>query len=99
MSETAAEKRKRLLNKSTDAIAANDAAESAPVAKAVIAKAPPVTEKKGIGDLDSNKAVNASLDKAMDPIRFNLRDAVLAKNKPEADKLRKRLLALQASKM
>ena len=47
----------------------------------------------------SNDEINAGAERAMQPLRFDLRDAVLKKDTARANELRRRLLALQASKI
>ena len=47
----------------------------------------------------SNAEINAGAERLMQPLREQLRAAVLAGNKARAGKLRERLLAVQASKL
>lgn len=47
----------------------------------------------------SNDAINAGAERLMQPMRIQLREAVLRKNKKQADSLRKRLLAVQSTKI
>lgn len=47
----------------------------------------------------SDDDINAGAERLMEPLRFELRDALLAGNKAKAADLRQRLLLLQASKL
>ena len=47
----------------------------------------------------SNDEINAGAERVMQPLREQLRDAVMTGNKAHAGKLRQRLIALQQSKL
>lgn len=62
------------------------------------AKKKKVKEKRSTRGAD-NDAINAGAERVMQPIREQLREAVLKRDKAKANSLRQRLLALQATKI
>ena len=72
---------------------------SAPKEKAKKKKAKKKPTEKRSTRGTSNDEINAGAERAMQPLREQLRDAVMTGKKTHADKLRQRLLALQQSKL